>query len=103
MDFPSILTIIISVGILVIGFGTFISSNLNRRLDDQNKWLDTRFNDFAKSFKDYFDAKLDAKIKPIEIALSNHVTDTDKKIDALDKKVDGLDKKLDRIIQNQSK
>ena len=38
-----------------------------------------------------FDSKLEAKIKPIEIALNNHITDTDKKIDALDAKVSKLE------------
>ena len=34
MDISSILTIIISVGILVIGFGSFINSNVNKRIDN---------------------------------------------------------------------
>ena len=42
-----------------------------------------------------FDKRLDDKIKPIETALNNHLSDTNKKIEKLDQKIDTLDKKID--------
>ena len=40
---------------------------------------------------------LRAGLEPIKEQLSNHVTDTDKKIDKLDRRIDKLDRKMDKL------
>ena len=62
--------------------------DINKRFDDQNK----RFDDL----RDLFKSELESKIKPVEIALNNHISDTTKEIKA-------LSDKLDKIISQSKK
>ena len=83
MEWTYILTITcIFLGITYILIDIQVGmGGLNKRIDD---------------LKESFNIKLDARIKPIEMALNNHITETDRKIDALDAKVTKILEKLDK-------
>ena len=80
--------------------------DINKRFDDQNKRFDD-LRDLFRSERDLLRSELEAKIKPIEIALNNHITDTTKEIKTLNNRIidttKALSDKLDKIISQSKK
>ena len=86
MQYIEIITIIISFFVIF----QWLSNSLNRRIDDLRESSRKGMDDLKELFK----AELDFKIRPIEIALNNHITDTNKDIKALTYRVDNIEKDL---------
>ena len=83
-----------------------LKQSLDKRFDDQNKRFDD-LRDLFRSERDLLRSELEAKIKPIEIALNNHITDTTKEIKTLNNRIidttKALSDKLDKIISQSKK
>ena len=79
--------------ILISGLLIIIGAVLTLAINGINRQIDT----LKELFKTQFDNTrelMEARLKPIDDKLNNHITDTDKKIDELNKKVDLILEKL---------
>lgn len=109
MGILEIMGIVVSVLILFIGHLAFtlhlinglksdmnsLKSDMNSLKSDMKSYFEVRLSDM----KDYFEARLKAELVPINNQLSNHITDTNKRIDALEHGQKEILKKLDDLIK----